>query len=212
MELQMYFRDVIATEEELRQMLPSPSKLAANKVISHLDDHCRDFIARSPFLTMSTADGAGHCDVSPRGDAPGFVLVLDDKHLVIPERIGNNRVDSIRNILSNPQIGLLFLIPGLGETLRINGSACVVRDPELLARMAAQGKSPHLAIGVEVEECFIHCAKAFKRSQLWQPDSWGDPANLPNVSQILVDHVKLPNLTAADVSASLQESYSKRLY
>ncbi|KEO83897.1 pyridoxamine 5'-phosphate oxidase family protein [Tumebacillus flagellatus] len=207
------FGGVVATEEELQSLLGgTPSKLAANKVITELDEHCRNYLARSPFVLMSTADASGACDVSPRGDAPGFVLVLGEKHLVIPERPGNKRADSLCNILSNPRIGLIFLIPGLEETLRINGRACVVRDPQILERMTAQGKTPVLGIGVEVEECFVHCAKALKRSKLWQPESWLSRDQLPNPAEMLRDHCKLPGMTTEQIAESLQESYTKRLY
>jgi uncharacterized protein len=138
--------------------------------------------------------------------------VLDEKHLVIPERTGNKRVDSLRNILSNPRIGLLFLIPGLGETLRVNGKACLVKDDELLEQMAVKGQKPLIGIGVEVEECFIHCAKAFKRSRLWEPDSWANKEILPSAAKMLFEHAKLPGTTAEKINERLQEGYTKRLY
>ncbi|MBL0386541.1 pyridoxamine 5'-phosphate oxidase family protein [Tumebacillus sp. ITR2] len=207
------FGQTVSSEDELQSLLGStPSKLAANKVITELDEHCRDFLAKSPFVVVSTSDASGSCDVSPRGDAPGFVRVLDENRLVIPERPGNKRADSLRNILNNPRIGLIFLIPGLEETLRINGRACIVRDPDVLEPMSAQGKAPTLGIGVEVEECFVHCAKALKRSKLWQPESWASRDQLPNPAQMLRDHCKLPGLTTEDIAQSLQESYTKRLY
>ncbi len=162
------FKNLVTTEEELRAILGEPSDLVKQKVISYLDPHCQQFIGKSPFLMMSTSDQAGNCDVSPRGDVPGFVLTLDEKRLIIPERPGNKRADSMLNILSNPHVGLVFLIPGLGETLRINGTACLVQEEELLNKMAVNGKTPLLGIGVEVEECYIHCAKAFRRSGLWK--------------------------------------------
>lgn len=205
-------QDVVTSAEELQEWLGTPSQLAANKVIDHLDAHVRQFLSLSPFLTISTADADGHCDVSPRGDAPGFVYVMDDKRLVIPERPGNKRIDSIRNILSNPRVGLLFLIPGLEETLRINGRAVVVRDAELLAKMAVNGRNPLLGIVVEVEECFMHCAKALKRSGLWKPETWQEREQLPNPARIIADHVKLPGVTTEKVEGMLEESYTKRLY
>lgn len=199
--------------EELRQQSGgSPSKVAAGKVIHHLDRHCRSFIAQSPFLTMATADANGLCDVSPRGDAPGFVHILDDKHLLIPERPGNRRMDSVQNILSNPHVGLIFFIPGLQETLRINGKACVTRDQQLLGELSVQGKVPLFGIGVEVEEIFIHCAKAFLRSGLWAPETWPAKEDLPSAAKILADHVKLPALSEEDIASQLAESYQTRLY
>jgi hypothetical protein len=210
------FRDVISTEQqfmkELREPLGNPSSLAANKVVHALDRHCREFISKSPFLAMATSDANGHCDVSPRGDAPGFVLVLDDHHLFIPERPGNRRMDSIQNIIANPHVGLLFFIPGLGETLRINGKAVVCRDPELLEKTAVSGRTPMFGIGVEVEEVYAHCAKAFIRSGLWNPDSWLAKELLPSVPKMLADHSKTPNSTAEEVASQLQDSYKNRLY
>lgn len=206
------FKDVISSEDELRAMLGFPSELVQNKVISRLDKHCLDFIAKSPFLLMATSDNKGRCDVSPRGDAPGFVEVLDETHIVIPERPGNRKIDSMRNILSNPKAGLLFIIPGLEETLRINGSACIIRDEELLKRMEVNGKIPAVGIGIIVEECFVHCAKAFKRSNLWNPQMGLNKEKLPDIAKMLADHVKLPGVDAEKVDQALRDSYTNRLY
>lgn len=206
------FREVISSESELREMYGEPSKLVQNKAIAQMDSHVRNFIAQAPFLIIATADEEGKCDASPRGDAPGFVHIIDDNHLVIPERPGNKRMDSISNILSNPQIGLIFMIPTLEETLRINGRACIIRDAELLEKMAVKGRVPTIGIGVQVEECFMHCAKAFMRSGLWKPESWPEAGTTPNVSQILADHVKLPGVTAKEVAEGLEDSYKNRLY
>ncbi|AIQ18667.1 phosphohydrolase [Paenibacillus sp. FSL H7-0357] len=208
----MHDFNTIKSEEELRAMLGYPSELVKNKAIDALDEHCRQFIAKSPLLIMATSDAEGLCDVSPRGDAPGFVLVLDDNHLVIPERPGNRRMDSLRNILSNPNAGLIFLIPGLEETLRVNGHAYIVRDEELLVRMESHGRMPLVGIVIEVEECYMHCAKSLKRSSLWNPDSWIAKAELPNVAQVISDHAKLPGMNAEKVKASLQDSYTNRMY
>ncbi|SMO38739.1 pyridoxamine 5'-phosphate oxidase family protein [Melghirimyces algeriensis] len=206
------FQDVITTEEELCERMGTPNRMVARKAIDHLDQHCRDFIALSPFVLLATTDALGACDVSPRGDAPGFVQVLDDNHLVIPERPGNRRMDSLRNILSIPQVGLLFLIPGLGETLRVNGRACVIKDQKLLQPMAVNGRSPKVGIGLEVKESFIHCAKSLKRSRLWEPETWLEPSALPHVSKMLADHIQLPDVTAESVEKRLKESYTHRLY
>ncbi|KAA9028444.1 pyridoxamine 5'-phosphate oxidase family protein [Niallia endozanthoxylica] len=212
MEPSVSYQGKIETEEELRSIIGYPSELVKRKVITHIDSHCKDFISRSPFLVISTSDDSGYCDVSPRGDRPGFVLILDESHIVIPERPGNKRSDTLRNILSNPNAGLLFLIPGLGETLRVNGKATLVKDDSLLERMAANGKKPLLGILVEVEECFIHCAKAMIRSGLWRPESWSDKDSLPNASKILADHVKLPGMTEETIKSSLKEDYKTELY
>lgn len=203
------FKQVISSEQELRDLLGYPGEVVARKVVSAIDGHCQDYIARSPFVLVATADQEGKCDVSPRGDAPGFVLVLDGHRLVIPERPGNRRIDSLRNIVSNPNIGLIFLIPGLEETLRVNGRAYVTQDAELLERMQANGKTPLLGIGVEVEECYMHCAKAFKRSMLWNPDTWLEKDQLPVPARIIAKHT---GSTEEQIAKSLEESYRLRLY
>ncbi len=199
--------------KELREELGYPSKLAASKVRTELDAHSKQFINKSPFVMIATADSEGHCDVSPRGDAAGFVHIIDDKHLFLPERPGNKRMDSIQNILQNGRIGLLFVIPGLEETFRVNGNACITRDPELLRLTAVNGKQPVMGIGVEIQECYVHCAKAFKRSGLWQAESWLPRETRPSVAKMLVAHVS-DNMTVSvdEVAAMLQESYTKRLY
>ncbi|WP_226537328.1 pyridoxamine 5'-phosphate oxidase family protein [Fictibacillus halophilus] len=206
------FKECITSQEELRNMLGSPSLRGQNKVISTIDEHCREFIGKSPFLVLATSDAAGNCDSSPRGDAPGFVYVLDDQHLIIPDRPGNKRVDSMFNILENPRVGLLFLIPGMGETLRINGQATIIRDEAILEKMAVNGKAPLLGIVVKVEQCFMHCGKAFKRSGLWEPEKWGAKEELPNAAKILADHVNLPGMTEDVVAEALLDGYKNKLY
>jgi PPOX class probable FMN-dependent enzyme len=187
-----------------------PSELAVKKQRSELDQHMTNFIAESPFLLIGTVARDGSCDVSPRGDAPCVAKVLDPRTLVIPERAGNRRADSLRNILETGRIGLLFLIPGLGETLRVNGRACVFRDENLLASLSAQGKQPKLGIGVEVEECFLQCAKALIRSQLWQGDA--RKSSLPSFAQILMDQTRIEGHTVETLHQAIEESYSQRLY
>ena len=208
----MKFNDVITDLAELRALVGEPSELAKKKQLDRLDDHCREYIAHAPFLLMGTADAAGHCDVSPKGDAPGFVHVLDDRHLVIPDRPGNKRLDGMRNILENPHIGLLFLVPRYDETLRVNGRASIIRDADLLARMDVGGKRPRLAIGVEVEEVFMHCAKAFRRSGLWEPGKWPDISAMATAACILFDQTKPEGKTLADIERALDFSYTKNLY
>lgn len=212
MQMQKPFHSLIETEEELRALIGTPSEIVKRKTINHLDHHCKNFISKSPFLVISTADKSGSCDVSPRGDMPGFVLVLNENYLIIPERPGNKRMDTMLNILSNPQIGIQFLIPGLGETLRVNGKAFLIKDPEILEQMAAKGKTPLIGIGVEVEECFMHCAKAFIRSGLWEPSTWSEKETLPSAAKIIYEHVNLPDSSPETVENGLRESYAKRLY
>ena len=182
------FQDLVRTEAELRALVGEPSPRARLKQLAALDEHCRAFIARAPFVLIGTADAAGACDVSPKGDAPGFVRVLDDRHLLVPDRPGNRRVDGMRNILANGHVGLLFIVPGREDTLRVNGRAWVTRDAALLAPCAVDGKTPPLGIGVEVKECFLHCARSFKRARLWQPGA-GDSAGLPSMQRILWDQI-----------------------
>jgi len=207
--------NIISTKEEFdefRAFIGQPSQRASSKVIYSIDQHCRDFISKSPFLSMATSNINGQCDVSPRGDTPGFVTVLDNQHLFIPERPGNKRMDSAENIITNPQIGLLFFVPGLGETLRINGKAYLTRDQELLEMSIVNGRVPLFGILVEVEECYIHCAKAFIRSELWNPGTWLGKEALPSIPKMLAVHTGIPNVTADQVEKDLHEGYLKRLY
>ncbi|MFS1512088.1 pyridoxamine 5'-phosphate oxidase family protein [Chengkuizengella sp. SCS-71B] len=206
------FKEVVTSEEELREMLGYPSERAIKKVVSKLDSHCRQYLRLSPFVVLSTSDANGICDVSPRGDAPGFIHIIDDKHIVLPERQGNKRMDSIKNILSNQHVGLIFLIPGLKETLRINGKACVIKDQEMLKHMAVNEQVPLLGIGIQIEECFVHCGKSLIRSQLWDQKTWTDKKNLPSIPHMMADHVNVSNISPKVIEESLQESYTKRLY
>jgi PPOX class probable FMN-dependent enzyme len=206
------FRNPVTTEAELRELMGTPSAGAVAKDIGVLDTHCRAFIARSPFVLVATAGADGRCDVSPKGDAAGFVLVVDDRRLLIPDRPGNKRFDGMRNVLQNPHVGLIFLLPGVEETLRINGKGWIVRDEDLLARCAARGKVPPLGLGVEVEEAFIHCAKAFKRSGLWEPAAWPDLSGLASPAQMLFDHIRPKDMTVDDYDRVLQDGYRQRLY
>ncbi|HXH82173.1 MAG TPA: pyridoxamine 5'-phosphate oxidase family protein [Candidatus Tectomicrobia bacterium] len=194
-----WFRDVVTSERELRDVLGQPSERARLKERAALDEHDRAFIAHAPFLLLATANAAGRCDVSPKGDPPGFVRVLDDRHLLIPDRPGNRRLDGMRNILDNPHVGVIFLVPGREETLRVNGRAWIVRDPDLLEPLAVQGKRPVFGIGVEVEEVFFHCARAFMRSELWRPERWPAPDALPTMACVLWDQLPVkPAATRED--------------
>lgn len=204
-------RDVVTSVEELTTLLGPPSERAVRKELDHLDRHCRAFIAASPFLLLGTAGAGGRCDVTPRGDAPGSVLVLDDRTLAIAERPGNRRLDSIRNLLVNPHAGLLFLVPGREDTLRVNGRAVVVRDEDLLARLAAAGKRPQVAIVVAVQEVFLHCNKAFRRSHLWEPATWPDPESLPSLGCMLADHAELPG-PVDEIERTLEDAMARTLY
>ena len=206
------FTTPVTTEAELLALFGEPSEVVKRKQLAALDQHCRTFIACSPFLLIATTNIVGECDVSPRGDAPGFVLVLDDRRLVIPERPGNRRLDSLRNILQTGNIGILFMVPGVEEMLRVNGRAWVIRDTLLLERLTAHGKQPLVGIGIEITECFLHCAKAVKRSQLWNPDNWTQPSVLPSLARMLKDQVNLPETTVEKLERDIEQSYAKRLY
>ena len=162
----------IDTPEALRERMGQASDLVAAKNVDHIDADAREYIERSPFLILSTSNAQGQLDASPKGDAPGFVWVENDSSIVIPDRKGNKLLYGLENILEQPQVGILFMIPGTNETLRINGRATLTADPELLDQLAARNQPALIAIRVHVEECFFHCAKAFLRSELWKPDSW----------------------------------------
>jgi PPOX class probable FMN-dependent enzyme len=206
------FKHVVTAEEELRALLGTPSERAVKKESAVVDEAGRNFIAHSPFLLLGTSNAAGQCDVSPKGDQPGFVHVLDERHLVIPDRPGNKRLDGMKNLLQNPHVGLIFLIPGREETLRVNGRASIVRDEDVLVTLAARGKQPVLAIGVEVEECFFHCPKAFRRSGLWEPDAWPDRALLPSMACVLYEKLQPAGKTLEEYERESEESIQKTLY
>ena len=176
------FKDTVTSREELRTIFGAPMERAVLKERASLDVHSRAFIASAPFVLIATSRAAGRCDVSPKGDAPGFVLVLDDHHLVVPDRPGNNRIDGFTNIVENPHVGMIFLIPGREDTLRVNGRAWIVEDDAILDAMVMKGKPPPFAIGVEVEQAFMHCPKAFIRSGLWKHETWPDPSVVPPAS------------------------------
>ena len=202
--------DQITSENDLRAHIGMPARLSVAKSLTRLDGHCRDFIARSPFVVIGSGDGQGHFDVSPKGDPPGFVQVLDDITLAIPDRPGNRRADTLGNILLQPSVGLLFLVPGSGDTLRVNGRAALVRDTWLLDRMKVRGRAPSLAIAVEVEEAFFHCAKCVIRSGLWEANDWQPVDGLAPLAKILADQTQLD--TEAQMQQAVDESYRDRLY
>lgn len=206
------FEHTITEVAGLRDHYREPSHLVKNKATDHLDDGCRSFIARSTFVLIGTSSAAGAEDVSPKGGHPGFVKVLDDERLVIPDLNGNNRLDSLENIVENGQVGLLFLVPGLGEMLRVNGAACVTVDPDVLDGFTDEYRRPTSAIGVTVEEAYIHCAKAIRRGVLWNPDEWPAPDTRPRVSEIIIEHAGVSeHITADEMDAGLEDSYRKDL-
>lgn len=209
----------IRDEATLREMIGRAEGLAAKKSLRRLDRYCRQFIGLSPFLVIGTQSADGRADVSPRGDPAGFVQVLDDQRIAIPERPGNKRLDTLSNILENPAVGLLFMIPGFEETLRINGRATLSRDPHLLERMTIHNRPPKVAILVRVEEAFLHCAKAFKRSNLWDPAARADRKVMPSLGRMILEQVaeaerdSRPDESKVEqIDQAIEESYRTRLY
>jgi uncharacterized protein len=205
----------VESEKDLRALFAPTHDLALKKSLPALDAHARDFIARSPFLTIGTQSAAGRADVSPRGDPCGFVQVLDDKTLLVPDRPGNNRLDTMANILGNPSVGLLFMIPGIDDTLRINGRAVLTTDPDLLAGSVVNGRAPSLGIVVQIDEVFLHCAKAFRRSRLWDPEARQDRGAMPSLVKMILDQTGGAPASAAAQKAlddGLEEDYRRSMY
>ncbi len=194
----------IDSHEALREVVGEVAELTQKKVIDRIDEHARNLIEHSPFVLLATSAPDGSCDVSPRGDPAGSVLVLDEKTLVLADRPGNKLIDSFRNIIDNPHAGLLFLVPGMNETLRVNGRAKLVSDAPFFDSLVVRGKRPKLAVVVEVEELYMHCAKAFLRSSLWDPQTWPDRSTLPSLGTIMRDQMALP-VSAAELDARLDE-------
>jgi len=202
---------VISSEEQLASILGEPSDLVKQKISQSLNEAMREFIQRSPLVFYSTVDAQGLVDVSPKGDAPGFVRVDDDGKLLIPDRPGNNLAYGYRNILRNTNIGLIFVVPTMTETLRIKGKAVITRDPEILETLSAQGKPALLCASVEVEECFFHCGKAMIRSKMWKPDRWKHYKD-SLLARGLASKVDSEDLTEEVIQEHLEKSYRDRLY
>jgi len=197
-------------ESELRKLYPPPIERARLKILQRLDQHCAGFIARSPFLCLGTSSERG-ADVTPRGDEPGFVHILNETALAVPDWPGNNRLDSFSNIVANPQVALLFFIPGVQETLRVNGAAEITMNPELLSRWERNGKRPRAVVVVAVREAFFHCGKALIRSRLWQDDYKIDRSELPPYGRMLKDQIETTE-TAEEIQASIENGYANKLY
>jgi PPOX class probable FMN-dependent enzyme len=202
--------DFIQDAESLHNLYGAPLDRALKKQLDHLDAHCRAFIALSPFLVIASSTPDGACDASPRGDAPGFVAVLDDRTLLIPDRRGNNRVDTLDNVVANPNVGLLFLVPGMQETLRVNGPACLTTDIALLEPLAVRGQIPRTGLLVTVAEAYLQCGKALIRSDLWNSDKQIDRSSFPSLGQILADQIS--GLDVAETECSVEQGYRDRLY
>lgn len=203
-------REIISTEAEVAAAIGTPSPRVLAKVLDTLDDICRAFIARSPFIVIASSDHDGRTDVSPKGDLPGFVQVLDSRTIAIPERPGNRRADTFRNVLRNPRVGLIFMVPGKGETLRLSGTARIVRDAWLRERMTVNQRLPELALVVTIEEVFMHCSKCMVRSRLWQPDTW-NPDGLVSIVEAMVEHARL-DITVSELQSVWENDMRTRLF
>jgi PPOX class probable FMN-dependent enzyme len=199
----------VSSEAELRELLGEPLPRAVTKERTLLHERDREWLAASPFCLIATSGPDGACDVSPKGDPPGFAHVIDDTTIAIPDRPGNRRVDGFRNILANPHVGLMFLVPGRGETLRINGRARLVREAPFFDGMIVKGNRPKLALVVEIEQIFFHCAKAFLRSSLWRPETW-NPDVLPSHAHI-VKSVQTTQETLEELERYYGPEYATRL-
>lgn len=205
--------DFIGSHEELRGIYktPRPEDGAVRKELKKLDGHCRAFIARSPFVLIGSSDGNGNADVTPKGDKPGFADILDDSTIAIPDRPGNNRLDTLENVIANPAVGLLFLIPGMNETLRVNGEARITADGALRERFAVEGRPALSVMLVTIKAAYMHCAKAFMRSELWKPEGWPDRKSMPTLGQILHDQLSLEE-TPAETDRWLDDAYRKGMW
>lgn len=202
--------DIVEDLGQLREVYGAPSERSLKKQLTRFDEHCRAFIARSPFLVIASSDPSGRCDASPKGDTPGFVEVLDDETLLIPDRLGNNRVDTIGNLLARPGVGLIFFVPGLNETLRVNGTARITTDPALLEPLAVNGKAPRSGILVTADEVYFHCGKALIRSDLWNPEKQLRRSEFPSLGHILADQIG--GISVEEAERQTAESYRTRLY
>ena len=200
----------LESRDAVREHFGQPSHMSVAKELDRLDRYCRDFIALSPFVVIASANGGGACDASPRGDAPGFVAVLDETHLLIPDRKGNNRADSMMNMTENPQIGLLFLVPGINESLRVSGRVEITLDEILLAPLAAGGRAPTSGLLVTVQKAFFQCGKAGIRSELWNPQRQVAKGQFPSLGRILADQIA--GTDAATLEQGIEERYKTQLY
>lgn len=208
----MDFEAPITTEAELREVLRQPNPVAADKAIDHIDDHCRSFIERSPFVLIGSSDGLGHFDISPKGDPAGFVRILDDRTLAIPDRPGNNRADTFTNVLTHPHVGLIFLVPGVTATLRVAGGARIVADEQLRESMAVGGRTPRLVLIVDVEEAMLHCTKCVIRSKLWAGDEVDrNQAEVSTLAEAIVEQSDL-DVSVAELEKLLATDERENLY
>jgi uncharacterized protein len=205
------FDRAIESEARLRELYDAPMERAVRKQLDRLDEMARRLIAVTPLVLVASHDADGRCDLTPRGGPAGFVTVLDDDHLAIPDATGNNRLDTLQNVVATGQAGLIFLIPGRDQTLRVNGAACISAEPALLDRLTPVGKPPKSAIVVRADEVYAHCPKAFVRSRLWNPDSWPAADDQPSPAEVSHAHMRDAALTVEDVERQQEESLKHRL-
>jgi PPOX class probable FMN-dependent enzyme len=205
------FGGALERAEQLRELYEPAMEVAVRKDIGHVDEVCRRLIAAAPMLFVATYSAAGQCDVSPRGGPPGFVTVLDEGHLAIPDATGNRRLDTLENIVATGRAGVIFVIPGRDTTLRVNGRACVTSEPDVLDRLAPVGKPPRTAIVLEAEEVYAHCPKAFVRSKLWDPSTWPAAADVPSPAEVSVAHRRDPDWSIAQEEERQREALLHRL-
>ncbi len=203
--------EIIRDEGTLRDFFGYPGEMNVKKEIPILDEHCKAFIERSPYMLLASSDREGNLDISPKGDPPGFVQVLDDQTLAIPDRIGNKRIDTLTNLIENDQVGMIFLIPGKTDTLRVSGRAMIVRDLWLRERMAFKNKVPKVAIVVKVQKAFMHCSKSMLRSKIWDPEHWPDSTDMASLARILIDHSNIV-CDLDELEEAIKDTYANKLY
>lgn len=204
------FDEVIESRDRLREIIGEASERVLDKHIDHIDDICAKYIAASPYMIMATRGKDGLLDQSPKGDPAGFVKVLDSKTLVIPDRLGNRRIDSFENLMNYPEIALFFMIPGHEITLRVSGRAKLVLDKALQEEMAVNGKQPNLLVAMTVDEAFLHCAKSIARGNIWKPENWPDTSEVPSLAEGMVAHAKLPNVQK--MQEIIDHDFETRMY
>lgn len=205
-------QQVVSTADQLREILGEEFESQVGKVIDHVDEHCRAWIERSPFVVISSSSASGAVDVSPKGDPAGFVRVLDARTLAVPDRPGNHRGDTFRNVLENSNVGLMFVVPQRREVVRVSGTAVVVKDESLLRSMAVMDKVPTLALVVHVQEAMFHCGKSMIRSHMWEPDLWGPVDGLPSYGRAVRDHAALGHVALAEIEEQMDYNERCRLY
>lgn len=205
------FDNVVGSLAEIRERLGEPVPPVVAKVMDHIDDLSRRIIEKSPFIVLASASAGGYPDISPKGDPVGFVRVIDENYLAIPDRPGNNRTDTFTNILQNPYLAVIFLIPGKGETLRVTGESRIVRDQALRESMAVDGRVPEFAIVIYVERVLIHCPKCIVRAKFWQPDEWPDSSDTAGIAEAMIAHAKL-DTTPEELEALAEKEGLTRLY